>query len=149
MFHKVSMTIFKWRVVDDGKRRAGAMQAHTEGNKKKDGSETVHEELPYHHAAHQYRDVVPLTTETFDTFVQSKDVVMVDFYAPWCIWCQRLAPVWENFAHEVTAKDYAEFVGVAKVDCTKHSGVAEQFGVSGYPTLIYFNLGRVRLCSST
>ncbi len=135
---KVSMTIFKWRVVDEGKRRAGAMQAHVEGNKKKDGSETVHEELPYHHAAHQYRDVVPLTTSTFDTFVQSKDVVMVDFYAPWCIWCKRLAPVWENFAHEVTTKDYAEFVGVAKVDCTTETPLCQRRRITGYPSVFLY-----------
>ena len=135
---KVSMTIFKWRVIDEGKRRVGSMQVHAEGNKKKDGSETVHEELPYHHAAHQYRDVVPLTVSNFDTFVQSRDVVMVDFYAPWCIWCQRLAPVWENFAHEVTLKDYAEFVGVAKVDCTTETPLCQRRRITAYPSIFLY-----------
>ena len=69
---------------------------------------------------------------------------LVKFYAPWCGHCKAIAPVWEELATELKGQ-----VNVAKVDCTKHSGVAEQFGVSGYPTLIYFNLGRVRLCSST
>ena len=135
---KVSMKIFKWRVVDEGRRRVGTMKAHVEGNKKTDGSETVHEELPYHHAAHQYRDVVPLTVANFDTFVQSKDVVMVDFYAPWCIWCQRLEPVWENFAHEVTTKDYAEFVGVAKVDCTTETPLCQRRRITGYPSIFLY-----------
>jgi len=131
----VSMEIFKWRVVDNGKKRAGVMQEH--GDDETSG-EPVHEELPYHHAAHQYRDVVPLTSLTFDTFVESKDVVMVDFYAPWCIWCKRLAPVWENFAHEVGAKDYADFVGVAKVDCTTEVDICRRRRIAGYPSIFLY-----------
>ncbi len=132
---KVSMTIFKWRVVDEGRKRAGSMQQHVEPTQ---GGKPVHEELPYHHAAHQYRDVVPLTVANFDTFVQSKDVVMVDFYAPWCIWCQRLAPVWENFAHEVGTKDYADFVGVAKVDCTTETPLCTRRRIQGYPSIFLY-----------
>ena len=131
--NKVSMTIFKWRVTDEGKKRASTMEEHVE-----DAEEPIHEELPYHHAAHQYRDVVPLTSATFDTFVQSKDVVMVDFYAPWCIWCKRLAPVWENFAHKVGEKDYAEFVGVAKVDCTQEIDICRRRRIAGYPSIFLY-----------
>ena len=132
---KVSMRIFKWRVTDEGKKRASVMQEHVEAS---DDSEPIHEELPYHHAAHQYRDVVPLTSKTFDTFIESKDVVMVDFYAPWCIWCQRLAPVWENFAHTVGEKDYSDFVGVAKVDCTQEQAICQRRRIAGYPSIFLY-----------
>jgi thiol-disulfide isomerase/thioredoxin len=70
--------------------------------------------------------------------VQSKDVVMVDFYAPWCIWCQRLAPVWENFAHTVGEKDYSDFVGVAKVDCTTEAEICRRRRIAGYPSIFLY-----------
>jgi protein disulfide-isomerase-like protein len=130
---KVIMTLFKWRVTNEGKTRASLMEEHHEN-----GGEPVHEELPYHHPAHQYREVVPLTSSNFDTFIESKDVVMVDFYAPWCIWCKRLAPVWENFAHEVGEKDYAEFVGVAKVDCTAEVAICRRRRIAGYPSIFLY-----------
>ena len=131
--NKVSMTIFKWRVTDEGRKRASVMEEHME-----DVEEPIHEELPYHHAAHQYQDVVPLTNANFNDFVESKDVVMIDFYAPWCIWCKRLAPVWENFAHSVNEKDYSEFVGVAKVDCTTEVDICRRRRIAGYPSIFLY-----------
>ena len=65
----------------------------------------------------------------------------VKFYAPWCGHCVRLAPTWGELAHELHGK-----VNVAKVDCTANPVVCSRFGVRGYPTLKFFNDGKVRTC---
>jgi len=59
----------------------------------------------------------------------------IDFFAPWCGHCQRLAPIWDNF-HELHQKD----LNIGKVDCTTESGgrLCKLFKVPGYPTLLYF-----------
>ena len=57
----------------------------------------------------------------------------VKFYAPWCTHCQRLAPVWEEFAVH-----HSDEVNVGAVDCTKYGSLCNEFGVRGYPTLIFF-----------
>ena len=61
----------------------------------------------------------------------------IDFFAPWCIHCQRFAPTWEAF-HE---KHQPQGIfNVGKVDCTDDSGsrICKHFNIPGYPTLLYF-----------
>lgn len=57
----------------------------------------------------------------------------VDFFAPWCIHCVRLAPTWEAFAKTVHDKDI--HVKVFKVDCTKNEYLCRSQQITGYPTL--------------
>ena len=56
----------------------------------------------------------------------------VKFYAPWCGHCQRLAPTWVEYGVE------QYIVNVGQVDCTTELKICSDFGVSGYPTLIFF-----------
>jgi len=55
--------------------------------------------------------------------------VLLDFYAPWCAHCARLNPILEEFAAARTS------VRVAKIDATRHKGLATEHVVDGYPTL--------------
>ena len=45
-------------------------------------------------------DVIELTNENEfnEKVLKSNNIWMVNFYAPWCGWCQRLAPEWEKAA---------------------------------------------------
>ena len=42
-------------------------------------------------------------------------VMLVNFYAPWCHWCQRLEPVWEKSAAAVGEKHPGVDIILAKV----------------------------------
>jgi protein disulfide-isomerase-like protein len=72
---------------------------------------------------------VILTTDNFDELTQSGDW-LVEFYAPWCGHCKRLAPVWDQLASEAD-----ESLHVGKVDCTTNNPVCSRFAVRGYPTI--------------
>eukprot|EP01130_Rhizamoeba_saxonica_P016438 TRINITY_DN75_c0_g1_i1.p1 TRINITY_DN75_c0_g1~~TRINITY_DN75_c0_g1_i1.p1 ORF type:complete len:371 (+),score=111.93 TRINITY_DN75_c0_g1_i1:1-1113(+) len=78
-----------------------------------------------------------LTPETFDSIVLdgSKDV-FVEFYAPWCGHCKKLAPTWEQLAGVF---DNEENVVIANLDADAHKEIAGRFGVTGFPTLIFFS----------
>ena len=41
---------------------------------------------------------VPLTVRSFANFLETHDEAFINFDTPWCVWCQRLAPTWEEFA---------------------------------------------------
>merc|ERR1712093_30661 len=84
-------------------------------------------------------DVVVLDSDNFDEVVSENYFVFVEFYAPWCGHCKRLAPDYETLATELKGEESPAVV--AKVDATEATAVASQYGVRGYPTLIFFRNG--------
>ena len=92
---------------------------------------------PLHTSTHA--QVVHLTDEDFKPFLKKKKHVLVMFYAPWCGHCKKAKP--EYMAAADHFKDDKKTV-LAAVDCTRHKSVCDQFEVSGYPTLKYFNFGK-------
>ncbi|GJN31951.1 hypothetical protein PR202_gb20414 [Eleusine coracana subsp. coracana] len=83
-------------------------------------------------------DVVALTESTFEKEVGQDRGALVEFYAPWCGHCKKLAPEYERLGASFKK---AKSVLIAKVDCDEHKGVCSKYGVSGYPTIQWFPKG--------
>ncbi|KAL5280364.1 PDIA6 family protein [Megaselia abdita] len=83
-------------------------------------------------------DVIELTDDNFDKLVlNSDDVWLVEFFAPWCGHCKSLAPQWAKAASELKGK-----VKLGALDATVHQSKAAEYGIRGYPTIKYFPAGK-------
>ncbi|KAJ1833433.1 protein disulfide-isomerase precursor [Coemansia sp. RSA 2711] len=72
-----------------------------------------------------------LTDAGFDAWSDAQELALVEFYAPWCVYCQALAPSYERAA--AALEQYG--VKLAKVDCTEEQSLCEEMDINGYPTL--------------
>ncbi|KRZ15094.1 Protein disulfide-isomerase A3 [Trichinella pseudospiralis] len=84
-------------------------------------------------------DVLEFTDSTFDERIKQHDLILVEFYAPWCGHCKRLAPEYEKAATLLKNADTP--VPLAKVDCDANKVLCETQNVRGFPTLKIFRKG--------
>ena len=105
----VTKNVNKWQIDEKGVRR------NYEGRnlEQKDLAHDEHHDLEQLHSNGIH--AVPIDQTNFDGWIASHHYTFVNFYAPWCIWCQRLEPVWEAFAERVEADRLP--VSIVKVDC--------------------------------
>ena len=84
--------------------------------------------------------IVYVTSENFnEEVIESKEVVLIDFFATWCGPCQRLSPVLEEIAKEDSK------VKIVKVDIDESKDLKDEYNVEKYPTMIIMKNGEEKL----
>eukprot|EP01084_Bolivina_argentea_P118504 210248_1 len=89
-------------------------------------------------------NVITIDGDTFEQTIQSNDKVLVEFFAPWCGYCQQFAPEYESAAsmlsNDVSIQDEIGEIILCKLDATddKNKLIIEEYNIEGYPTLKYF-----------
>ena len=75
---------------------------------------------------------VDLTKDNFEQVVTGNDMVIVDFWAPWCAPCRAFAPTFEQASEQHTD------VVFAKVNTEDQQELASAFQIRSIPTLMLF-----------
>lgn len=80
-------------------------------------------------------NVETVTDDNFKEFTKKDGVVLVDFWAPWCGPCKRVAPMIEELSSEMTD------VTFGKLNTDENQDSAGSEGVMSIPTLMIYKDG--------
>jgi protein disulfide-isomerase-like protein len=132
----VTININKWQVDESGIRRG------YEGRnpEQKDLEHDMHHDLQVLHANGVH--AVPVNEESFAPWLEKHEYTFVNFYAPWCVWCQRLEPVWEALAEKMEVDQIP--VSVVRVDCIENRELCMREKIQAFPNLRLFKHGQVQ-----
>ncbi len=78
-----------------------------------------------------------LTDSNFSGAVTTNELLVVDFWAPWCGPCRMVSPIIEELAAE-----YAGKVVFAKMNVDENQTVPSSFGIMSIPTIVVFHQGQ-------
>jgi thioredoxin 1 len=77
-----------------------------------------------------------LSEKEFSSFIK-KGIVLIDFFAEWCMPCVMMAPILEDVAKELKNK-----IKIGKINVSDHQALAGKYDVSSIPNLILFRDGK-------
>lgn len=78
-----------------------------------------------------------LTDDNFHNAVKAHELLIVDFWAPWCGPCRMVGPIIEQLAAE-----YAGKATFGKMNVDENQMVPSRFGVMSIPTIVVFHRGK-------
>ena len=73
----------------------------------------------------------------FQELIHGEKPVLVDFWAPWCGYCRRIGPAYDQIAGQ-----YGEDLNVVKVNIDEEPGLAEEWKIEVIPTLVLYRGGQ-------
>lgn len=82
---------------------------------------------------------IELNSKEFYELIAADKPVLVDFWAPWCVYCRRIAPAYEKIAEQ-----YGEQVVVAKVNIDDEPLIANRENIEVIPTLVMYKNGKAQ-----
>jgi thioredoxin 1 len=84
-------------------------------------------------------DAVPeLTNGEFDSFIK-EGLILIDFYAEWCMPCMMMSPIVDDLGKKFKGK-----IKFGKVNVGEESGLAQKYNVSSIPNFVLFENGKIK-----
>ena len=81
--------------------------------------------------------IIALNKENFEKVINENEMVLVDFWAPWCMPCRMLGEVLNEVSHEM------DNLVIGKVNVDENSELAQEFRVSSIPFVVLYKNGQM------
>ncbi|KAL4566829.1 hypothetical protein LXL04_030954 [Taraxacum kok-saghyz] len=84
---------------------------------------------------------VSLNSQNFDEISNRHSILVVNFFAPWCYWSNRMKRSWEKAADIIRQRHDPKTDGriiLGKVDCTQDTDLCRRHHIQGYPSIRIF-----------
>ena len=72
----------------------------------------------------------------FKSMMENGEVVLVDYWAPWCSYCRRIGPAYDKIAEQ-----YGESINIVKINIDDEGALARQEMIEVIPTLVLYRNG--------
>ena len=80
---------------------------------------------------------VNMNTEQFRNMMNEGKAMLVDYWAPWCVYCRRIGPAYEKIAQQ-----YGDRLVVAKINIDEEPVIAHAERIEVIPTLVLYEGGQ-------
>lgn len=130
----VTQNIEKWQLDEDGVKRMYQGRNRRAFDIDHDVHHPPIEEM-HANGVHVWH----VNADEWEGLHEHHEYVFVDFYAPWCLYCQSLRSTWEALAEELEKRDLG--VAVAAVDCVDNEAFCHDMKVQTFPTLRFYHHG--------
>jgi len=80
---------------------------------------------------------INVNSEQFGVFMNENKLMLVDYWAPWCSYCRRIAPAYDKIAQQ-----YGEDMIIAKVNIDDEPQLADSQQIEVIPTLVLYRDGK-------
>lgn len=76
-----------------------------------------------------------VTDESFDKVLESHDLVLIDFWAPWCGPCKKVSPILDEISEE-------RGLWVGKLNVDENPVKSAEYSVTTIPYMVLFKSGK-------
>ena len=76
-----------------------------------------------------------VTDESFDNVLDSHDLVLIDFWAPWCGPCKKVSPILDEISNE-------RGLWVGKLNVDENPIKSAEYSVTSIPYMVLFKSGK-------
>ena len=80
---------------------------------------------------------INMNNEQFRNYMNEGKAMLIDYWAPWCVYCRRIAPAYEKIAQQ-----YGDRLVVAKINIDEEPVIAHQEKIEVIPTLVLYEGGQ-------
>ena len=80
---------------------------------------------------------IEINREQFFEISKEDKPVLVDFWAPWCVYCRRLGPAYDRIANE-----YGDKINVVKINIDEEPEFSDAEQIEVIPTLVLYKNGK-------